>query len=217
MTISMGEKSVSVFLLANGLIGGHLLTGHYIYLYIRSGSRKMLSLENMRTSQYVVVLHHTNGLQKSLGDYHTSTRRNLNFRERSQPSIESKLRKKYCQRPLRITSWRTSNGYFYRRTFSRTLLLHQEHNASIWLAKWRWLGEYRPIIMKYSMLISHGTNVWYQRLVTLPSMRWMMIHQTSHAFISVSPNLVWLENLIWYKDIIACYRLNVQYSILPRS
>ena len=135
----------------------------------------MQSLENVSISQYVVLLHHTNALQKSLGDYHTSTRRNLNFRERSQPSIESNCEKKTLPTTVTITYSRTCNGYFYRRTFSRTLLLHQEHNASIWLAKWRWLGEYRPIIMKYSMLISHGTNVWYQRLVTLLDLR------TKHA------------------------------------
>ena len=91
-----------------------------------------------------------------------------------------------------ITYSRTCNGYFYRRTFSRTLLLHQEHNASIWLAKWRWLGEYRPIIMQYFMLVSHGTNVWYQWLVTLPTIRRRMIHHTSDAFISITPNFAWL-------------------------
>ena len=148
-----------------------------------------------------MLLHHTNALQKSLGDYHASTTRNLNFRERSQPSIESKLRKKYCQRPLRITYWRTSNGYLYWRTFSRTPLVHQKHNTLIWLVKKKWLGEYKPIIMQYFMLVSHGTNVWYQWLVTLPTTRRRMIHHTSHAFISITPNFAWPKNLNWYKDI----------------
>ena len=71
-----------------------------IYLYISLESVKMLSLENVSISQYVVLLHHTNALQKSLGDYHASTPRNLNFRERCQPSIESNYEKKKYQRPL---------------------------------------------------------------------------------------------------------------------
>ena len=161
----------------------------------------MLSLENVDISQYVVLLHHTNALQKSLADSHASTPRNFNFRESSQPSIEQNWEKKSHRRPLQITYWRTCNGYFYWRTFSRTLLVHQEHNASIWLVEIKWLGEYRPIIMKHFMLVSHGTNVWYQWLVTLPTIRWRMIHQTSHAFISISPNLSWPQNLNWYKDI----------------
>ena len=119
------------------------------------------------------------------------------------PNLRSSkiAKKKSHRRPLQITYWRTCNGYFYWRTFSRTLLVHQEHNASIWLVEIKWLGEYRPIIMKHFMLVSHGTNVWYQWLVTLPTIRWRMIHQTSHAFISISPNLSWPQNLNWYKDI----------------
>ena len=54
----------------------------------------MTSLENVDISQYVVLLHHTNALQKSLGDYHASTPRNFNFRESSQPSIEQNCEKK---------------------------------------------------------------------------------------------------------------------------
>ena len=54
----------------------------------------MQSLDILDIRQYVMLLHHTNALQKSLGDYHASTPRNLNFRERSQPSIEVRLRKK---------------------------------------------------------------------------------------------------------------------------
>ena len=63
----------------------------------------MSSLENVGISQYVVLLYHTNALQKSLGDYHTSTRRNLNFRERSQPSIESNREKKTLPTTVTIT------------------------------------------------------------------------------------------------------------------
>ena len=86
----------------------------------------MTSLENVDISQYVVLLHHTNALQKSLGDYHASTPRNLNFRDRS-----AKIAILFCQRPLQITYWRTSNGYLYWRTFSGTELLHQKHNTLI--------------------------------------------------------------------------------------
>ena len=62
----------------------------------------MLSLENVDINQYVMLLHHTNALQESLGDYHASTPRNFNFRESSQPSIEQNCEKK--KSPTTVTN-----------------------------------------------------------------------------------------------------------------